>query len=311
LFNEVRARLAAADLVVCNLEEPLTDWPHQTPHKNSSAVAAGRDFILRATSAVAARALAAAGIRVAGLANNHTMDYTERGLFDTLDKLDSAAILPVGGGKNIDAAERLQIVEVRGRRIGFLAFSDVVPRYYWAEENRPGIASAKDVPRLQRIIAGARPHAETLVVIFHWGKQLARQPTRRQWELARAAQRAGADLILGAHPHVLQGIGCVGRVPVVFSAGNFVFSSRRGVARRSAIFEIEFQEAHAASVRVVPVQLDEQGAPRLAEGAAAREILDEMSRFSSRLEAGFAEDTASCPGLSPTKRKSKKAVRTR
>ena len=301
MLADIRLPLARGDfdLVVCNLEEPLTDSPHRTPHKNRAAVAAGRDFILRAASPDAARALREAGIQVAALANNHTMDYTERGLLDTIESLEAAGILPVGAGENLEAAEQVRVVEIRGVRVGFLSFSDIVPLYFWAEEDRPGIASSKYLEHLQAVIARARPQADLLVVIFHWGKMFTPEPNARQRELARAAQQAGADLILGAHPHVLQGVGCLGHVPVVYSAGNFVFPTRHPARRRSAIFEIEFSRPHTASVRVVPVLLDAEGRPHLAEGEAARSILEEMERLSSQLGARFSGDTTTCPASPP------------
>jgi poly-gamma-glutamate synthesis protein (capsule biosynthesis protein) len=120
------------------------------------------------------------------------------------------------------------------------------------------------------------------------------RPNRRQLVWARAAQQSGADLVLGAHPHVLQGIGCFGSAPVVYSAGNFVFPTRNKVARRSAIFEITLAGAKVESVRVVPVLLDSKGRPRLATGIAAESIRSEMELLSKELGAGFTGDTASC-----------------
>ncbi|MFQ5695390.1 MAG: CapA family protein [Terriglobia bacterium] len=295
LLRHIRAQLALADLVVCNLEEPLTNFPTHTPHKNPAAVAAGRDFIMRATSPNAAPALRRAGIDVAALANNHTMDYTEQGLLDTLDRLRAAGIVPVGAGENLAAAEQVQVVEKKGLRIGFLSFSDVVPRYYWAEGARPGIASSKEVERVRDAVAEARPQADLLAIIFHWGEQRAREPSGRQQTLARAAAGAGADLILGAHPHVLQGVGCLGRVPVVYSAGNFVFPTRNLNARRSALFEIKLSGARISSVRVLPLLLDGEGRPHLASRTLAQEILRELKQLSTELGASFDGDEARCP----------------
>ncbi len=300
LWDGVRGRLGEADLVVVNLEEPLTDWPHRTRLKNPAAVAAGRDYVLRATSLDAARAMRDAGVRVAALANNHTMDYQEQGMLDTLARLDSAGIASVGGGESIEAAEGTRVVEIQGVRFGLLAFSDVVPPGYQAGLGRPGIASAKDVDRMRGVISSARAHADVLVVIFHWGIQKARTPSPRQRELARAAQQAGADLILGGHPHVLQGVGCLGDVPVVYSAGNFVFPTSRAAARRTAIFEIEFSRKPESSkprvdfVRLVPALIDDGGAPQLLMGRAGNSIRNEMATLSWQLGARVDGDRLQC-----------------
>ncbi len=306
LFAQVREALRSADVVICNLESPLTDSTATTPHKNRALVAAGRDFILKTASPEAAAALAEAGIRVASLANNHVMDYTERGLRDTLDRLRAAGILAVGAGENRQAAEQVRVVKVRGLRVGFLSFSDVVPRFADAGEERPGIASSKDVARMRGAIRLARPQADFLVVLFHWGRELARRPTPRQRVLAFAAATAGADVILGAHPHVLQGLGCEARVPVVYSAGNFVFPTSRPGSQNSAIFEIEVPDPaprvvaagpsppRRITLRLLPSRMDESGRARLAEPALARWILSEARRLSSGLGVRFREDSASC-----------------
>lgn len=299
LFENVRASLSGADVAVCNLEEPLTDWPYRTRHKNPAAVAAGRDFIFRATAPDAATALREAGIDVAALANNHTMDYGERGLLDTIKRLTDAGVLPVGAGETLAEAEQVRVLAVGGLRVGFLSFSDVVPSSYAAEADLPGIASSKDSSRVRAAIARARPSVDFLAVIFHWGEGVTSSTTPRQQELARVAVRAGADLVLGAHPHVLQGVGCVGRVPVVYSAGNFVFSSRRPASQRSALFEIEVVAGRASAIRVVPLLISEQGVPHLAEGTVAENILKEMAGLSTAHGAQASGDTFTCPAPAP------------
>jgi poly-gamma-glutamate synthesis protein (capsule biosynthesis protein) len=310
LFAKVRDVLAAADITLGNLESPLTDWPEQTRHKNPKSVAAGRDFILRTSAPDAAQALADAGFDVAALANNHTMDYTERGLLDTLDRLHAAGITAVGGGKNLSEAESVRIVEASGLRFGFVSFSDVVPAYYWAQDDRPGIASSKENPRVEAAIRTARPQVDFLTVVFHWGEQLSRRPTSRQKTLARMAATAGADLILGAHPHVLQGIGCVGRTPVIYSAGNFVFPSSRLASQRTAILEIlvelttssgsgNSRNTYQVRIRPRPAIGDENGVVRMAEPALAELILGEIRRFSSGLGAKFEGPVATCGSGKP------------
>ncbi len=294
-FGGVKKKLSEADLVIGNLEEPLTDFAERTPHKDPKMVIAGKDFIFRATSPDSAAALKDAGIDVAALANNHTMDYQEQGLLDTLEQLRASDIIPVGAGKNLAEADRVQIVELQGIRIGIVALSDVVPKNYWARSKSPGIAPAKYIERVRTVVRRARPHADVLVVVFHWGKMFTPRPNRRQLVWARAAQQSGADLVLGAHPHVLQGIGCFGSAPVVYSAGNFVFPTRNKLARRSAIFEITLSGAKVESVRVVPVLLDSKGRPRLATGAVAESIRWEMELLSTELGSSFTGDTASCP----------------
>ena len=298
LFDGVRERLKSSDLAIANLETPLTDWTEQTPYKDKAAVEAGKDVILRVGSPQAAQALAQGGIKVVGLANNHTMDFTDHGLLDTFDHLRKAGVLFAGAGENLAAAEDALIVQIKGRRIGILSFSDVVPRYSWAEENHPGIATGKEADRVVAAIHRARPKVDILILLLHWGTQFVQEPIPRQQFLAQQAQRAGADLILGAHPHVLQGVGCLGRVPVVYSAGNFVFPTMSLPTRRSAVFEFEFPLSGPPSLHLVPVLIDEQGAPQLVDGDTRLDILSEMSKLSQPLGLQLNGDTGSCNDLS-------------
>jgi len=298
LFDGVRDRLKTADLTIANLETPLTDWAEQTPYKDKAAVEAGKDVILRVSSPEAAQALAKGGIKVVGLANNHTMDFTDHGLLETLDRLRKAGVLFAGAGENLAAAEDALIVQIKGRRIGILSFSDVVPRYSWAEENHPGIATGKGADRVVAAIRRTRSKVDVLILLLHWGTQFVQEPIPRQQFLAEQAQRAGADLVLGAHPHVLQGVGCLGRVPVVYSAGNFVFPTMSLPTRRTAIFEFEFPLSGPPSLHLVPVLIDEQGAPQFVEGDTRQDILSEISKLSQPLGLQLKGDTGSCSDVS-------------
>lgn len=311
LFDGVREQLHTYDLVIGNLESPLTNWAEPTPHKDKAAIESGKDVIIRVRSPNAAQALHDGGVQVAALANNHTMDYTERGLMDTFARLRAAGVLFAGAGKNLAAAEAPLIIEKKGRRIGILSFSDVVPKYSWAEPGRPGIATAKETTPVLEAVRRARPQVDILIVVFHWGVQFDREPSERQKSLALETQRAGADIILGAHPHVLQGVGCLGAVPVVYSAGNFLFPTSSLPTRRSAIFEFEFPAATAPAakevpgtqaapdapavpvVRLLPVLIDERGAPQIAPTDVRADILADMTQLSSPL--GLRLNSAASP----------------
>jgi len=295
LFARVKEILHGADLVIGNLEEPLTDHPTRTPHKNPDAVARGEDFIFRATAPGIAAAMKEAGLDVATLANNHTMDYGEQGLFDTLEQLEDAGIVSVGGGRTLREADRIRVLPLQGVRVGIVSLSDVVPRYYWATGDRPGISPAKYIRRVREVVSRARPHADVLLVVFHWGPMFTSVPTPRQQRWARVAREAGADVVLGAHPHVLQGIGCVDGAPVVYSAGNFIFPTSNPKARRSAIFELQLTGAEVEAVRVIPIQLDGEGRPAPARAQSAESILKEMETLSRDLGANFSDGSARCP----------------
>lgn len=302
LFEGVKEQLSSADITVVNVESPLTDWPEKTRYKNPRAVATGKDYILRTASPDAATALRDAGVDVAALANNHTVDAGERGLLDTIARLREASVIPSGAGENLAEANRAVVVTVDDVRVAFLSFSDVVPPGFAATENKPGIASAKDIFAVRDAVRAARAEADLLVVVFHWGNELERWPTLRQRQLARAVIDEGASVVFGAHPHVLQGAGCERQVPIVFSAGNFVFPASRSLAQRSAIFEVEFVAEDNAGVdtwraermKIVPTMMNEEGRARMADPDQSRAILRDVARFSGGLGAKFEGDLVAC-----------------
>lgn len=294
LFDAVRDILNEADLVIGNLEEPLTDHSERTPHKNAEAVAQGRDFVFRATSPGAATALRDGGVDIVSLANNHTMDYDVQGLLDTLERLEAAGVAYAGGGRNLAEADSVKVFTIKGVRIGVVGLSDVVPPYYWATPTRPGITAAKYIRRVTEVVRAARSEVDVLIAVFHWGPMFTREPSERQMRWARAAAQAGAGAVLGAHAHVLQGIGCQGRVPVVYSAGNFIFATQNRWARRSAIFELKLEGAEIQSVGVIPLQLDDAGRPSPSAPRRVQAAQAEMEELSVALGATWENNAAVC-----------------
>jgi poly-gamma-glutamate synthesis protein (capsule biosynthesis protein) len=278
LLQAMREEFARADLVFVNLEQPITRSARQTPYKNPADVAAGRDYILRATNAEIPRHLKEAGVGLVGLANNHMMDYLAAGLRDTLQALRRAHLPFVGAGVKEDA-ERPFVFEKNGVRVALLSFSDVVPRNAGATETALGIASSKKDADLVNAIRRARRQADFVVLMIHWGGQGNHLITPRQRRLAAAAAEAGAAVIVGMHPHVLQGAEYFGPVPVLYSIGNFVFPSSRPAARESVLAKLTFRRDGLDQVEVVPVEIRADGAPQVAAGERAEEILDHLDGF--------------------------------
>ncbi len=224
-FARVAHHLRAADLSVVNLEGPLTAGGKRLP----------KNFNFRASPHLAA-ALSRAGIGAVSLANNHTMDFGPVGLEDTLAALRREGIAAFGAGATLPAARRGVVVERRGMRIGLLGYlflgePSLEPREVFAGPRRPGAAGhpasaaaveamvREDVPRL-------RTAADVVVVSFHWGREKRYEPEPYQQRLGRAAIEAGAALVLGHHPHVMQGIEAYGGGLIAYSLGNFVFGGK-------------------------------------------------------------------------------------
>jgi poly-gamma-glutamate synthesis protein (capsule biosynthesis protein) len=288
-LDGMRVQFAETDLVFVNLEEPITSCREVTPFKSQSEVAAKRDYILKARNPEIPIALKQAGVGLVGLANNHVMDYTPAGLRDTLQAFRQAELPVVGAGFKLDA-ERPFVFQTHGRRVALLAFSDVVPRNSGATETHMGIASAKDERDLVAAIGRARRRADFVVLMMHWGGQGSHLILPRQRQLARAAVEAGSDVVVGMHPHVLQGIEYIGHVPVLYSIGNFAFASKRPACQESVLVKLKFGSERLEEVSLVPLVISSCGVPSPAGQEQGKEILGHLDgycrMFNSRVQGG-------------------------
>jgi poly-gamma-glutamate capsule biosynthesis protein CapA/YwtB (metallophosphatase superfamily) len=221
--------LRSADIALANLECAISrrgsPWP-------------GKLYTFRGAPS-SLRAMARyAGVDVVSLANNHSLDYGRIAFADTLSYARDFGLKTVGGGRDLASARKPARFRVGGIRIAFLAYSDVRPLGFDA-----GAASSGTAPAFPEYIAAdvgrARNHAEVVVVYFHWGIERASTPNARQRSLAGVAFAAGATVVLGAHPHVLQPI----ERPrphrlVAWSLGNFVFGANSEATARTGILRI-------------------------------------------------------------------------
>jgi poly-gamma-glutamate synthesis protein (capsule biosynthesis protein) len=227
-WASVGAELRGADLTTGNLEGAITARGTPVP---------GKTYHFRGPAARLFGAQQYAGFDVLTVANNHALDYGAVGLADTLAAARRAGIATVGGGGNLAAARRRASFEAGGLRVAFLGYSDIVPFGFAAGASTPGVARADTAAIAADVRAAKRTH-DIVVVFFHWGVELRTAPDGRQRMFADAALRAGAAVVLGAHPHVL---GPVTRYPhavVAWSLGNFVFPPGKPAAVRSAIIRV-------------------------------------------------------------------------
>ena len=211
IFEDVRPLLAEADIAVGNLEGPLTERP---------VVAPPWRFCLHGHP-LYARALRSAGFGVLNLANNHIMDHGWEGVEETLDVLSKAGIRAFGVGVNLGTARTPLRLSVNSMTVAFLGYCDVpVNLPIFATSTRPGVAGAQVSSMIQDVHA-ARQESDVVVVSLHWGQEMVNCPSPRQRHMARQLIAAGANMILGHHPHVLQGIEQVGESLVAYSLGTY------------------------------------------------------------------------------------------
>jgi poly-gamma-glutamate capsule biosynthesis protein CapA/YwtB (metallophosphatase superfamily) len=251
-----------ADLVLGNLESPLATAPRASPSKVTLRAAPG-----------SAEALRAARFDALTLANNHVMDFGPDGLAETIAALDAAGIAHAGAGPDEAAAAAPLVLERNGQSIGLLAFCDVEqssPLY--AATGRPGAAALR-TDLAERAIRALRPRVDWVILQLHWGTEMARLPSPSQRNLARRLVEAGADLILGHHPHVAQPWELVGGCPVFYSLGNLLFSDMywRGrvaegepfvsrvrihpLSRQTGWAEVQLRPGRPAEARFVPARV--------------------------------------------------------
>ena len=203
-----------------------------------------------------------AGLDVVNLANNHAGDYGRVALRDTMRHARRFGMTPVGAGRDLAAARRPRVVTRLGLRIGFVGFSDILPLSFAAGPSRAGTAFASP-GAIRRGVRRAKRRADVVVATFHWGVERSHSPTARQRQFARIALRAGADAVIGAHPHVLQPRRQTGRRLVAYSLGNFVWSAGSAATARTGILRLQLSARGVERVRFLRAQIV-SAQPRLA-----------------------------------------------
>ena len=251
LWGDLKPLFQQADLVFGNLETPIAP---------TSGVP-GRPFVFNAPAELP-DALKASGFTVLSTANNHAYDQGTKGVLETLERLDAAGLAGIGSGRDQAQADRLCILERKGIRIAFLAFTDLfninlnqAGKGPWV---RPLDHSALGVVR------AARSQSDLVVVSVHWGIEYEHQPRPHQRDMAARLIGVGADLIIGHHPHVLQPLEWVEaegrRGAVAYSLGNFISNQDRKYEEGMAVAEGDNRDGAAL---VAVLQKDPHGATRL------------------------------------------------
>jgi poly-gamma-glutamate capsule biosynthesis protein CapA/YwtB (metallophosphatase superfamily) len=213
-WESVGRALRRADIAFGNLESAVSERGTPFP----------KQFNFRGTPAALAGLRKHSGMDVLNLANNHVGDFGPVAMLDTLRGVERLGMRAVGAGRTLRRALRPQVVERLGLRVAFVGFSNILPYEFAAEPGRPGVAWAT-AETVSKAVRAARERADVVVATFHWGIEKAPYETADQAELARVAADAGAQLVIGAHPHVLQPIRRAGAALVAYSLGNFVFGA--------------------------------------------------------------------------------------
>ena len=201
-------------------------------------------------------------------------------LLETNANLRAAGIKPVGTGNNLVEARSPAVVIRNGVAFAFLAYDDIAS-YYHAGDGTPG-AAPLDPDTIAEDVANARKVANVVIVIPHWGVEYTTEPSDRQRAFARAAAAAGADMVVGNHPHSVQAHERIGGTFVAYALGNFVFDQSWSLeTQQGALLEATFTGTRLTSTRYLPVHIYDQYQPRLAPPDEAQQILDRIESAST------------------------------
>ena len=202
-------KLSGADIAFGNLEGPIS----------SRGTNQGSEYSFRAKPEVV-DGLSFAGFDVLSVANNHIYDWGAQAIYDTTSILKRNSIESVGAGSSFDEANAPVIIERAGAKVGFLAYTTLYPESLEARGDGPGVS---DIDSAKDAVENLSREVDVLVVSMHWGDEYATESNASQRELGRALIDAGADLVIGHHPHVVEEIEEYGGGWIVYSLGNFVF----------------------------------------------------------------------------------------
>lgn len=272
--GQLRQLLSRADIVFANLEAPFGTDGAPFPKRFSFRVKP--DLV---------RVLSAAGINLVSLANNHIMDFGRESLLKTIAVLDEAQIRHAGAAMDGEKACAPLFFQERGKKIAFFSYSLTFPQEFWATDSSAGTC----FPAAEHVfkdIARARQVADYVIVSCHWGEELMTAPKEYQVTLAHQFIDKGVDLIIGHHPHVVQGIEIYHEKPIVYSLGNFIFGSYSENVRQSMLVKFVLAGKSDFSGEIIPLnvynkELDFQ--PRVLEGRQKEDFLEYVQKLSGEL----------------------------
>ncbi|MDR1907322.1 MAG: CapA family protein [Holosporales bacterium] len=259
--------------------------------------------------------LVAGGFDVVGLANNHSMDRGAEGIMETIETLDKAGIAHCGAGKNIDEAHKPVIIERESTNIAFLSYTSVFLDHFQALADRAGVAVVKlrtsyrpperffevpgmpaivltepeqdSVDRMKQDIANAKTKADIVVISWHWGiSQSYRLVAEYQREMGKLAIDAGADLIVGHHPHVVQGVEIYKGKGICYCLGDFSFFLRHTDPRRfhhgseAVVVECDIEDKQIQNISLIPLSKNENYEPVVATEEEGEKIFKKMQGLS-------------------------------
>ena len=267
-FQKLKDKLNQADITFGNLESPFYD--------KGSPVTEGMIFKAEPDTV---EGLVESGFDIVSLANNHFGNQGEKGMIYTFDHLQKNNVKFVGAGKDFEQAHDPMVLENKGVKFAFLAYSTpaVTPASYAAAASRPGL-NMMDIEQLKQDVVQAKERAEIVIISMHAGTEYTNQPNQRQKDFAHTACDSGASLVLGHHPHVVQITEQYNNCYIIYSLGNFVFDQMWSEETREGIIaKCKFEDKELKEVEFIPIKIEDYNQPRLAYDSESKEILKRMN----------------------------------
>ncbi|WP_037971567.1 CapA family protein [Streptomyces sp. NRRL WC-3742] len=281
-LGPIARTLGEADLSVLNLETAITGRGAPEP----------KTYTFR-TTPKALSVLKDSGVDVVSMANNHAVDFGPDGLTDTLAAKDSSPIPVVGVGHNAKEAYAPYVTTVRGVKVAVVAASqveDITNQKWRAGADKPGIASALDVPALTKAVENAKQQAPVVIVYLHWGEEGKACPTAAQQAVAKKLAGVGATAVVGTHAHTMVGSGMLGNTYVGYGFGNFLWygTSNYANSNETGVTTLTLtKDGKVTGETFTPATIDDKGIPQPVSGATAANALKRR------------DGLRGCTGLSP------------
>jgi poly-gamma-glutamate synthesis protein (capsule biosynthesis protein) len=292
LFDKVRHILAESDITIGNLENPLSDRGEKS---------IGKDFIFRASPNVA-KPLKDSGINIVSLANNHILDYGPVALDDTISILKKVGISYAGAGENLKKACKPLFIETNNLKIAFLAFTYAYP----ARKNAPGCCPC-DLKTIKKKISNAKKKSDLIIASIHHGIEYVDYPNKFIISLFRKAADYGANIVLGHHPHVPQGIEVYKDSLIAYSLGNFTSAAVDRDVRKTSyqktavayftdepldendmrttesfILRIKCNNSGVLDHKLIPIKINDEFQPTIMGESDAKKMLERINEISEK-----------------------------
>ncbi|WP_155402919.1 CapA family protein [Methanosarcina mazei] len=279
LFSNVSDTLKKGDIIFGNLECVLSDININNKSLASVSLRGAEKSI---------NELKSAGFNILSIANNHILQHGELSLMRTKELLQQHGIQGIGVSETKEESRKVYVMEIKGVKIGFLAYCLIGDKTAYCSVDSPSeiIGDVKD----------ANAKVDILVVSMHWGNEFIRKPSSQQFELGHAIIDAGAKLILGHHPHVLQGVEKYNGGIIVYSLGNFVFDMWERKMRESMILSVNLSKKGVEKFEIKPVIIEKDFRPCPLEGAEKDKLLSQITGEFLELkdEISYLEEVRAC-----------------